>query len=350
MTKPATVLTCCSLNHFAMALALGQSLRAWHPNLRFVIGLVDRLPPGGLPAAAAGFEVLEVNHVIAPELDEMAALYSVGTLNCALKCFFARHLFSSQADLEALVYLDADVRIYAPIDAVLALLGRKPIVLSPHRLTPQQASGDAGEETFLRTGSFNAGFFALARSNESSMFLDWMTARMRSQAGVDPLRGLFMDQKWLDLAAVCFHPHVGILDDPGCNVGYWNLCERVLSRADDGQLRVNTRHALTFYHYSGFNPDIPDRLSRYSPVSVSDRGDPLAAMVADYSTRLHALGHRQWASLPCVYDELGQRMRREAVSRLSFGGRVRHFVHGACRWLGWRLFIFGRGGEVTWKG
>ena len=58
----------------------------------------------------------------------------------------------------------------------------------------------------------------------------WWSDHCRRDCVVDPGEGLFVDQRWIDLAVTYFDHHV--VRDRGCNVAYWNLDERPL--VDDG--------------------------------------------------------------------------------------------------------------------
>ena len=74
---------------------------------------------------------------------------------------------------------------------------------------------------------------------------------------------LFVDQRWLDQAPALFECRV--INDPGCNVAYWNLHERPLRR-DGGRVMVGDG-PLRFFHFSGLEADRPWVLSKY----VADR-------------------------------------------------------------------------------
>ena len=84
----------------------------------------------------------------------------------------------------------------------------------------------------LRGGAFNAGFFALRRSESATVFLRWWLDAM---CGQRQLEAVFAhDQHWLSLAIVYF-PWIHVLRDPGYNVAFWNIHERPLSRQPDGR-------------------------------------------------------------------------------------------------------------------
>jgi hypothetical protein len=70
-------------------------------------------------------------------------------------------------------------------------------------------------------------------------------------------------------------------------MAYWNLPVRCLTHAGSGRLFVNGQ-PLIFFHFSGFEPDKPEALSRHAPW-LDIRDQPLLKeMVANYRTRLEA--------------------------------------------------------------
>ena len=89
---------------------------------------------------------------------------------------------------------------------------------------------------FLQAGSNNLGFVALRTCDTSLRMLRWWQARLYDQCVVRIEDGLFVDQKWMDLAPGLFggeHNDGGVTVhvDPGYNVAYWNLHGRSLTQS-----------------------------------------------------------------------------------------------------------------------
>jgi hypothetical protein len=143
-----------------------------------------------------------------------------------------------------------------------------------HKLSPAPAF-----PTFLLTGSYNAGFIAVRNAVDGRQFLSWLQARVARECVRDFSSGLFVDQKWLDLAAaVC--PGVRPLRYPGLNAGHWNLHEFSFeTRGDDVLIDGVVRLAL--FHFSGLTPDA---LSRHG--SVNDVPPAIAALTERYGKLL----------------------------------------------------------------
>jgi GT2 family glycosyltransferase/glycosyltransferase involved in cell wall biosynthesis len=279
------------------ARVLTASWAEHHPGHRAVVLLVDE-PEGCFDPAEEPFDVLTAEEVVGPGLWAMALRYTPFELAMALKPFLLMHQLGRH---ELVVHLDSDVLVMAPLEPVVAALERCQIVLTPHFLDPIPLDGERPTEPdILRAGAYNAGFLALRRGTESTRFLEWWASRLRTGSRVDTAAGMFVDQRWLDLVPGLFSD-VELLDDRGCNVAYWNVAERVVSQ-HDGSFHADGA-VLRFFHFSGFDPENPDRLSRYGTRTDSGSHPVLDALRARYASELEAAGAREarswsysWAS------------------------------------------------------
>ena len=82
-------------------------------------------------------------------------------------------------------------------------------------------------------------------------------------------------------------------------MAYWNLFERTLSRKD-GRYIVNGQHDLVFFHFSGYNPLLPEVISRRVPLTFSERPD-LRPLFDEYRDSLLACGFMKLKDLPCFF-------------------------------------------------
>ena len=85
----------------------------------------------------------------------------------------------------------------------------------------------------LQSGTYNLGFIALRASDEARRFVAWWQRKLLRDCVVDIARGLFTDQKWIDLVPGMYCG-VGIVRDPGWNVAYWNLNHRQVTQSNGG--------------------------------------------------------------------------------------------------------------------
>ena len=152
----------------------------------------------------------------------------------------------------------------------------------------------------LKNGIYNAGFFALKNDEGGMAFLNWWKNRLIDQCYVDLKHGMFVDQKWLNLAPV-FFPSVGSLKHPGCNIAYWNLHERTLTKKDN-QYFVNER-PLLFFHYSGYSMNQPELISRHQDRTDMKDNPALKEVFALYQQTLIKNGHSEMLKLECFYKK-----------------------------------------------
>jgi hypothetical protein len=276
--------TIVSANYLHFGWTLAESFLKLHPDDEFHLLLVDRLPED-FTSRDSRIRVLEVEKLGLPAFRSLAFKYDLLELNTGVKPSFLKYLFASGAD--KVIYFDPDIYIFHSVELIYEALESAAIVLTPHILTPTTDAEHVYEKGMLGTGVFNLGFVAVSNSLQGRSFLDWWEERCLALGFHDLRSGLFVDQKWVDLAP-CFFDEVCILRHPGCNVAYWNLRERVLSENDNGYL-VNGTSRLVFFHYSGYSPDLPDDLSRKVRV-LQNVDETLKKVLLFYGERLQVNG------------------------------------------------------------
>ncbi len=103
----------------------------------------------------------------------------------------------------------------------------------------------------MQHGIYNLGFLGVKKSREGQRFAAWWASRLEQFCFDDIPRGLFTDQRWIDLVPAFFTDYA-ILRDPGYNVCTWNLTHRKVTGSLTAGLTVNGR-PLVFYHFSGLD-------------------------------------------------------------------------------------------------
>ncbi len=309
--------TIISRNYAAQARVLLKSLATFHPTHRFLIIAAD----GDLDESEFGVAIVNANNICG-DVKLMSLYYDAVEYNTALKPFAFRYIFQ-QFEPDAVVYLDPDIELFAPLEPVIDALSEVDIVVTPHLATPLSDDAVPNDLTILRSGAYNLGFLALRRAKESASFLDWWADKCQFECRVDFAAGLFTDQRWIDLAPSLFAKSA-ILRDPGVNLAYWNLPARCLERVD-GQWKVDGR-PLRFFHFSGFSPWRPQVLSKYQNRLWPNKDDPLAVLLAEYAAALLAAGYQAASSIPYGFERLddGRRltglMRRTVLTEARRGG------------------------------
>ena len=281
---------------YAEVLAAGW-LRS-HPGVPFCVLLLDGdksvLTGNGFRVLAA--EELDIS---AEDLQIRRAIYDPFELANSLKADLFRTLIAEGHD--AVVFLDSDTAVYERLEDVGAAAAEHGVALSPHLVHPPPADGRyPGElDVPLRYGVFNSGF--IAAGSGAREFLEWWSGHARRDCVDDLASGMHVDQYWLQSVPAYFE-HT-ILRDPTLHVAHWNVHERSLAHTA-GRYLVDGRPLRTF-HFSGFDPEHPDRLHRY-PTPIPYRVDPaqnpaLAQLLRDYANELLAAGYREKRALGYRY-------------------------------------------------
>ena len=299
----------------AQARTLGDSLRRTNPNVKFVIGLVDRLGKANLPKdKIPDYELLELHKIGIHGLDEMCKNYDITELNTAVKPYFFRYFFEKAALVRNVIYFDPDIIVYQPLTDLEASLEKYNFVVTPHITKPINDNFSPNELNHLNTGIFNFGFIALHKSPQANEFIKWWEEKLFNECKIDLCNGLFVDQNWGNFIPY-FWESVKIEKHPGYNAAYWNLTERVFS-VQENQHFVNNNFSVVFFHYSGYNIEKETVISKYqNRYDFINRPDliPLFKFYKDELTRNHNAYYRQFG---CFYIKTEPEYRFKRVRKI----------------------------------
>ncbi len=311
---PFAACTIVSKNYLSLARVWNESFRRHHPGARTFVLIVDRIE-GAFDPGEEDFEVIEVEKLEIPQFQDLAFKYSILELNTAVKPFLLEYLLTRKK-LERVAYLDPDILFFAPLVRVGKALVDENIVLIPHILSPMPDDGRLPNETdFLIAGAYNLGFIGLRRSDDTFAFLSWWKQRLLEHGFSAPERGLFTDQKWIDLVPSLF-PRVAVVRDRGYNAAYWNIQERPDLEGRNGAYRF-ADVPLTFFHFSGLDLDRPERVSKYqNRFRLYQLNAAYRALFAEYVSRVRDTGYEQTRSW------------RYAFAHFDDGTAVPSFIRG----------------------
>lgn len=258
MPKTA-VFTVISKNFLAFARTLMASVQFHHPEWERYVLLVDEVEDKFNPRTES-FQLVPVSEIGIPDLNLFLFQYTIFEANTATKPWMFDWLFQ-QGRYQSVIYLDSDIFVYDRLGQVEEYLDAgKLMVLTPHLTGPLDDDKKPDELDILRTGTLNLGFLAVSNHPETERFLKWWQKKLERMCVVDLPKGLFADQKWMDLAPGMFQDVV-ILRHPGYNVAYWNLKHRHLAKVEDSYT-VNGQK-LVFFHFSGIDPEDDTQLSKH---------------------------------------------------------------------------------------
>lgn len=301
--------TIVSANYLHFGWTLAESFLKFHPNDEFHLLLVDQLPKD-FTSRNPRVHVLEVEKLGLASFRSLAFKFDILELNTGVKPSFIKYLFALGAD--KVIYFDPDIYVFQPVELIYEALDSASIVLTPHILSPVLDAEHVYESGTLAGGVFNLGFVAVSNSGQGRDFINWWEERCLAFGFNDLRSGLFVDQKWVDLAQ-CFFDRVCILRHQGCNVAYWNLNERSLSESDNGYL-VNGSFPLVFFHYSGYDPNYPDRLSNKLRAH-QNIDETLKRILVFYGERLESNGAREYQKYSYAYANFSNGLLISSLAR-----------------------------------
>ena len=293
---PKVIFTIVSSNYLYYARTLMRSVAALHPECERVCVLVDT-DVSHAAAFSSEFTVVRLEQLALPERRKFLFRYTILELNTAVKPWAFEYLLSQ--GYSDVVYIDPDIRLYAPLTEVFALLDEgSDIVVTPHLLAPMTDDKHPSELDIRRCGTYNFGFCAVSSRPQTQDFLHWWQGKLVEDCIVDLDRGIFVDQSWIDLVPGLF-ANVAILRHPGYNVAYWNLAQRRVE-SNGGTWTVNDA-PLIFFHFSGFDAEKPAAFSKHQNRFTLEASGNVRELALGYAEELLANGARTLRTIPYGY-------------------------------------------------
>ena len=314
-------------NYLPSALTLSDSLRRYGNGTPLVVFVTDATPQTELPEIDGVRWMLPASLEL-PErtLLELLMFYDLVGFATSVKPLILQSLLR---DYEQVVYLDPDTYLVSGMaELEPALDDGAGIVLTPHYLTPPPPGSAFSEGHLLHAGVYNLGFCAVNRGADE--LLRWWWNHLRSECLHDPLSGLFVDQKWMDIGSVLFGAHV--LRHYGYNVGAGNVRERPLALDSDGYYIASNGDRLRLFHFHAFDPHQPESLfnrlrTRAGPVRADN--EALKKLCREYAEAVTEKRRQLGSQPPYIYsaDTTGRPISRHMrhayrVSALADPGRL----------------------------
>ena len=291
------VFTIVAKNYLAAARTLMDSVGLHCPEAVRVVVLVDSVDGYFRPEEEA-FSIIDSQALDIPKINWFHFKYAILELSTAIKPYAIQHLFQAYG-AERVIYFDPDIKLYSDLHLLNGLLDSANVLLTPHLTLPLRDNRLPGEIEILRSGAYNLGFIAVRRSEETFRLLRWWQEKLYDQCVVDLKQGLFVDQKWMDLAPGLFDGVV-ITRRARFNVAYWNIQHRILS--NDGERILVNGEPLCFFHFSGYNPLVPAVFSRHQNRYMMEDLGLVREIVENYGRELLANGHAISSRWPYAYS------------------------------------------------
>lgn len=298
-------------NYLPKAMALAESVKRHCKDATFVLCLVER----EVPQAARDFphfdEIILAKDAGWEGFDTFMFRHSIVEASTAVKPQFMRNLLVRFPDNDKFVYLDPDVLAYSDFVELERTLDTESIVVCPHLLRPGNIDMEISS---LAHGTYNLGFVAVRRSDNAQRFLDWWAERLFLFCYDDKSRGIFTDQKWIDLAPSFFD--VRILKHHGYDFATWSLLGSDLHRNASGDGHVVNGDPLRFIHFSGLDSGMIDRAMGWW-LTPDNRAD-FEALYREYLGLLEAHGQSTLGKTPWSYANYSDGSKISNKARVAY--------------------------------
>lgn len=300
------ICTAVTRNYLGFAGVLAESLRRHNPEVHLDVLIVDGDAAAITAPLPAGIEPLYPSDLAIDrsEFLRLATMYGPFEISNALKPTLMRTLLERGAD--HVLWTDADVLALGDLTDIPTAIEQAGVLVTPHHLgpVPRVAHRTDYERVALTAGTYNAGVVGAAGSRGLEM-LAWWESRVARDCIHDPAKGLFVDQRWLDLVPGMFGAHV--LRDAGVNFGWWRAASSNVSRGSQGPVVDGV--PLRLFHLSGFDPKTPWLLSRHvgtAPIALLSSMPALARVIDEYCDALEHHNVAEWQRLAYGYDSFGR--------------------------------------------
>ncbi len=170
--------------------------------------------------------------------------YRNDALRWSLKPVYLKFLIEKGYD--SVIYCDNDIFFFDSPQFLFEKLVEKSFLLTPHFYPSNPSNNQNWLEANFRVGLYNAGFIGV--SIKGVEILDWWTNCCLYNVKKSFWRGLFDDQKYLDLVPVKFD-NVEVVKHRGCNLAGWNSDESEIVKDENGQFLIQNE-PLIFIHFT----------------------------------------------------------------------------------------------------
>lgn len=315
--KKNCAFTICSKNYLAQAITLRESFQRNNPGLDFYLFLADSVTED-----VKNLDLVPLDEKWIPKWKEMAFKYDVIEFNTSIKPFCFKKLFND--GYEKVIYVDPDIYIVNPLTLIYQWLEKYSIILTPHiSYLQKDYKGAQTDTSILGVGLYNLGFCAIKNSKIGNEVVEWWEDRLYKFCyGTQPL---FVDQKWMIFVPLFYPEDTLVTKHAGINTAIWNLHERKLI-IENGIYQVidilGDKYPLLFYHFSGFDPDVPKVINRRHPHFNTDTYPSFKPIIEEYRKKVFDNGYNKYHPMRYAFVTFNGGLEITGFTRLMF----RHFL------------------------
>lgn len=189
-------------------------------------------------------QIFSPEDFVTNELKEIQLTRSESEFCWTCKPVAMEHGINDNNAISWVIYLDADIMVFANPDKILPQQNEKCMVLTPHG-----ASCKYFVDLIPTVGKFNAGYVAFRNNDNGKNALSWWRRKCEELCPATPTNGVYADQKYLEFLPGLFQ---GTFESShkGLNAGPWNILgEKVY--LDRGKILIDGDE-LILYHMQGF--------------------------------------------------------------------------------------------------
>ena len=283
------IFTSICANYLHKARTLATSVKKNIPNAKFFVCLVES-------EKLSQFDYKDFDEIVLAKdawegnFERFIFKHSIVEASTSVKGQFFRYLMQRFPSEDQFVYLDPDCYVYSDFIELKELLRTKPIVLCPHLL--QYGNIDM-ELSSTAHGVYNLGFLAVNHSDEAVEFINWWAERLYLFCYDDIQRGIFTDQKWIDLAPCFFNTY--ILKHRGYDFATWSLYECGMTKEKNKYFIKSD--PLRFIHFSGYGDTAKMCMNKWLP----EGEHPFRELYREYSLLHEANNEDKISKTPWSY-------------------------------------------------
>lgn len=295
-------------SYLAYARTLAETLNEHHPESKLYVLIVDLIDDYFQPEAES-FEVIRLEELPDQKtIEQMCFYYTPMELCCALRGALHEYIIE-RTSADSWIFLDCDILVCSSLEPLFEALSETSILLTPHCSVPLPIEDAEQELSILTHGLVNAGFLGLRRTEQTRKFLAWWKERLIYYSFVDPPlgdpRGLSGDQLWLNFVLLYFLDFK-FVRHPGANIGHWNFYERKFDYDSLGRVVVN-QHPVLFLHFSGWDINNPEYVSKHSPLYPEKATSSWTELAKLYREKLLKNGYEETQQFPYTFATFSDR-------------------------------------------
>ncbi len=201
-------------SHLFKSFALADSLANYGGELKVL--LIGELTSEYESIQPKNVQLFSLNEIKSPRAEETKDKYKNDKLRWSLKPILLLFLLEEYGKV---IYVDNDIYFFNDFKFLDEALEKNNILLTPHFYPSSPKNDQTWLEANFRLGLYNAGFIGVNKNAKEA--LEWWSDCCLYEIKKSYWRGLFDDQKYLDLIPVLFNA-VKIIKNRGCNLAGWN--------------------------------------------------------------------------------------------------------------------------------